>query len=79
MSSSVIPEPEPFNSSSVDEATCSVIQTTDSSSTTNQQTDHPLLATLLTRRPALGTISDKTDMINKLLQPELVRFFKKRR
>jgi hypothetical protein len=35
--------PTPFDSSSVDEATCSVVETTESSSTTNQPTDHPLL------------------------------------
>ena len=68
--------PTPFDSSSVDEATCSVVETTESSSTTNQPTDHPLLATLLTRRPTLGTISDKTDMIKELLHPELLRFLK---
>ena len=77
MSSSIIPTCKSFDSSSVDEATCSLVEATDSSSTTtNQPTDHPLLATLLTRRPALGTISDKTDLINKLLQPEVIRFLK---
>ena len=60
--------PTPFDSSSVDEATCSVVETTESSSTINQPTDHPLLAMLLTRRPTLGTISDKTDMIKELLE-----------
>jgi hypothetical protein len=57
--------PKPFHSSSVDEATCSVVETTESSSTTNQlATYHPLLATLLTSRPALGTISDKTNLLS---------------